>query len=1464
MLKSLCKKITMNNSFKLAVLIPLAFLIILILSFLILKNFFAYSIVENNFLNMTGLKLELVNPKTTFDFKFNLVLKSDFINVYDKNKTKKFICLKNPEVAFKPLGFLFKKVNFKKLNFEEVKITLKRNDKGEVDLINSLDEDFKKNLKNLNNEKFNLTRLNSKINDFEFVFEDNYKTKTLTKFHLNQNEIVISKKSSLFKILQKGTVEVNYNSNKQISDYNLFIQSKYPFNNINSKDLITDVSLKNINLFLFNDLAKKYISNDISQFLGNINLTLKTSKENSLQNLNLEIKNLALKLNDNRLIIPYKNSITLNSFFNLDKSILNLDSFEIKSNNLCLNIFGEISKIFSKKPETDLNISIKNTQLNNFTYLLPDNLIFYRPQGIPNLKKANFFATFDGDLNLKSFMPVDINGKVKVSNIHIPNYPKPYIQNDVNLTFIKDKMNVFARIYTPQNEYVAIDGVSNLDNSLYGKYFVKSTKKIDLDFAQKYLVPVQQIIGFNIGPVPIMKINGYGNIDIKTKGTLKDAQIFGNFEAYSANATLNGLATKLTNGDCKLVFDNRDLIFKEVRGKTNGADFLLTGKGNTKGEVELNAKISNARTSQLLDIFKNSTVSKPYSFLVKDIAAVSGISSIDINLKGTIADYETPELLNALALNGRAEFKNNKIILNNKLETKNLNGFLEFGESQNGIFETNINNSKFNVQFSSKDNLNKIINGEDIDFKSEIFSNKIAFYDIFNEAKKLTINSVQLEKYLKDIKPFNVYFKTKISSKGKINLNNINFQNIKNSGYIIGLNSSQNKDIIFKSGLIKINNDVLNFDNFKLQAFNGSLEASGKVYDIFSSKPKGDLGINLKNINLEKLNRIIPKIQFENSILKSGNIHFSGDDLKIGSLNIDYNSMPIFLNARVKNLYTNKFIQSDFSTIIDEKTSDLIINPYLTYPLKIKGEVPIKGSFKGTNSNYSIDFLAKVPKNSDVYFLGSNLGDVNYDREISGLVSINDNIAKISDFKILKYIQNQNSKTYPLDMLKVDGQIVENENQLFYKNLKFKTQTPLNVRVLNLIFKKSLLKKGNFECSILLNGNTKKPQIDGNLQLQDLDIPLYDTQINNINFNISKKYIDGVILAKNSKSDVKINLRALNNFEAPYILEKISVSSNYFNIMEVLNSLTTPTQQKTDITQKSEISIKPEDIIIKEGDFDFQNVIYDKINAKNLKGKFSYTNNVFDLKNIFLDIANGEVKGKGKYNLPLKKLDIAANMQDCDANILTKQFLNLQGQIFGKVNGSLILSTKNLDSMDVIKNTSSNVKFSINNGKMPKLGSLEYLLRAGNLIKNGILGLSLNNLIEVLTPYKTGEFEKISGEIKVKNAKIENLEIMSKGKNLSLFLEGNYNILENLADIKIYGKLSQNISNALGAIGNASISQFINSVVQKQKTNKDEEFYKNASKIPSIEIENPEPRYFKVRVLGDINKENYIKSFNWE
>ena len=587
--------------------------------------------------------------------------------------------------------------------------------------------------------------------------------------------------------------------------------------------------------------------------------------------------------------------------------------------------------------------------------------------------------------------------------------------------------------------------------------------------------------------------------------------------------------------------------------------------------------------------------------------------------------------------------------------------------------------------------------------------------------------------------------------------------------------------------------------------------------------------------------------------MQNGQIYFKNQDIKFNSININHQAMPIFLNAHFKNIYTTKNIVSNFSTILNEKTADNIVNPFLLYPVKIKGEIPIKGNFKGNVQNYSIDFDATLPKDSDFSYSGANLGEVNHKRKIIGKIDVNDNVANLNNIKLIKYISNQNNKVNPITVLKLNGKLVQKGKELYFDDFRVLTNVPMSVRMLNLVFKKSILKKGFFECDITLDGNSKTPFVNGIFNLNDLDIPLYDTQISKINTNLNTKFINAQIIANNKQSDVKINLRALNSLKPPYIVDNLDIVSNYINIDDILSSII-PSALKTDISAKPELQIKPQDVIIKNGNFNFGEVKHENILVQGVKGNFAYKDNLFDLKNIILSIANGKIIANGKYSLKTTKLDVSAKMENCDSNILASNFLKLNGHIYGKANGLINLSAKDLNTPSGIKTIKSDITFSVINGKMPKLGSLEYLLRAGNFFKNGFTGLSLNNLIEVLTPYKTGEFDYIEGKLSLNQANVENLEIQSQGKNLSLYIMGNF------ADIKLYGKISQNISNALGVVGNASLSQIINNAFDKDKTEVKEEFLK----IPLVENEDLTPRYFSALVYGDINKERYIKRFNWE
>lgn len=1399
-------------------------------------------VLYKTILNKTGLNYEAKNLKTNLDLGLNLIIKADSIKILDADKKNCFITVINPKITFRPMSLLFKRVYLKRADSDNISINIKRDENGNIDLLNAV----KVNISKLPNIRF--TKFNSKIGNIEFNFSDNYGTKSDIKLSLDDSNILFSKRKNTLSIKENGiiTTSINGLSNEK-SDIKVDIKYDYKTDNGNF-----NVDLNNIDLYIFSDVLRKYISNDISSVKGIADLSLKTDE--NTHKLNLKINKPYLKLKDGKIINPYKELSAVSDFL-LDFNKLTINNFEILSNGLNISTLGTITSPFSDKRNVDLVVEFKNTQLNNFLYLIPDNLIFYRPQGIPNLKKSDFHGTLGGKINLKLF-PVDITGNLKIENIYIPNYPKSFQQNDATLFFMKDKMRVYSRVYTPDNEYVTIDGVSNLDDSLYGKYNVKSTKKINLSFAQKYLVPIQQIIGFNIGPVPIMDITGYGNIDIKTQGTIKDAQIFGQFNAYNASAYIHGLDAKLVNGDCKLIFDNRNLIFKEIKGDLDGAKFLLTGMGNTKGEVNLNAKITNAYVSKIIKMLNNSQVSKNYTSLFKNIAAVSGLMNAEVNLKGVIKDYETEELLNDLALSGNFELKNDKIVLNNGLGIKNVTGVLNFDEnsSQNGFFKFDINNSKFNATVDVKDKLSKIVSTNELNLNLALNSQKCAMSDILFELKHLSALNKNFQTFMKELNDIDFYSKVSLNLNTKVSLNNLNFNNLKTNGYIVGLNSSKNKNIEFKQGLIRIVNNNIIFDNFKTIFFDGVIQAKG-------SSDNG-LKISLQNINLEIFDKLLPKTKLQNAIVKSGEIFINKNDLKLNVINIDYNKMPVVLNLAYKiNSKDNEF-SADFSTILNETTADYTINPYLTYPVKLKGEVPVKGKFSGNTRNYFIDFTTSLPSGADIYFSGGNVGDIEQDREITGKINVNGNALALNNLRLIKYIKNQNNKINPLTAINLNGRIVQKSDGIYFDNFKVATLSPINVRILNTIFKKSILKKGNFECNVNLSGNTSSPDITGKINLQDIDIPLYDTQINNIKINITPNNIVANLIAKNGESDLKADINAVNNFNAPYVINKVSIESDKFSVHEILESL--PSQNhKSDISKKQEFSIRPQDIVVKDGYFNFANVTFNKMSAQNFKGNFSYKDNVFDMKQIVFDIANGQVSGSGNYNIDSTKLNLKANMKDCDSNILAKDFLNISGQIYGLMTGTIDLTAKNINSPDNIKNVDSSLKFTIDSGKMPKLGSLEYLLRAGNLVRNGLLGLSLNNLIQVLTPYKTGEFEKISGSLKITDGMIKDLEISSKGKNLSMYLTGEYKILEQLADISLYGRLSQNVSNAMGAVGNASILQFINTFARNKTSERSEELQESLDNIPLVEGSN-QGVYFSAKVYGDINKDNYIKKFNWE
>ena len=208
--------------------------------------------------------------------------------------------------------------------------------------------------------------------------------------------------------------------------------------------------------------------------------------------------------------------------------------------------------------------------------------------------------------------------------------------------------------------------------------------------------------------------------------------------------------------------------------------------------------------------------------------------------------------------------------------------------------------------------------------------------------------------------------------------------------------------------------------------------------------------------------------------------------------------------------------------------------------------------------------------------------------------------------------------------------------------------------------------------------------------------------------------------------------------------------------------------------------------------------------------------------------------------------------------------MDIKNQIHGSLDGTINITTFGADDTERTKNLNGKLAFSVNNGKMPKLGSLEYLLRAGNLLKSGISGLTLNNITGLLLPVQQGDFDTIQGDLKIKNGTIDDMKIYSKGQNLSILITGSFDLETSKTDLNILGKLSKNINTVLGPVGNTSLNSFFNLIPGVHLDElKDTEIIKQINSIPELSLPTDKFRIFRATVDGDIYSNSFVSKFEW-
>lgn len=1479
------------------------------------NHFLTAQKIENITKQQTGLDLNIEGPKISTTLGLSLAISAKNISIDASDK--RLFSANNIKFRVKLLPLIFKNLSIPYIEAQNININLHRDKNGKFNFEKYITQDKSFPL------KLNFDKTLLKIKQSKVLFKDDKYLKTAAVESENFYANIAERKKNI-KFNTETKLSICEQSGNFCTTSNIEAKAvlKLPINKyIDSKDTDIDILIKNISLKPYLPYINEFSNIKFNNIEGIADLTILKTKEKP-QNEFL-IKANTKDLFGDFLYNNKKSGWSLTNPAQLElKLVANNNFIEVlpstfQSKDINTSFSGKLKNYKTNKIKPDINLKINDSDFMSLINLIPAGIVVYKTDVINELKAAKPYARLDGLLNISgNYKKPDINGEAFIRDIYLFERPKNFKTANVKCNFVKDRVNVDVHVPAPNNQFVDVKGYSELYGKQAGDYDVISSDAVDLAYAHKYLIPVQRVIGFKLGPLPFMKISGKGKIHIRATGTIYDAIVNGKFFGTGINASLNGLNAELKEGKIELDFNNKVINIKDTSAKMYDGEFALKGYADDYNNIDIETKINNISAQNALNMVKTSELIKPFSGDISFVKSANGKINITILFKGKAKSLEGLGFLDDITPNADIKLNSINAIIAPNYSFNNVIGNIAYAEDYkidlSGDYKGARGNIKANITPS-----NKNLSAKDTKLKFDLQTNlkSVQFSNLVQDAKKQNyFNNKDLKFILQNtpISALDFIFDTNINAKGEISSDykNADLSKITLNGNFTPKNTDRSKNVRFKKGKYIIKNSNIIISDSLIGFFDTNIQSSGTVSNILE-KPNANLKLKATSIKLSdiekfknylsaktqkslfeefgkfdgemnldlniKNNTPYGKVTFNDIslmnlkqqiplVLKSGSIKLFGQKIHLDALNLTYGNTPVYIDSTIKNyLSKNPDFNTMFSTNIDEIAADRIINPYLTYPIKIKGEIRLKGRIKGDFNNYSIISYLTLPKETDITYMGANAGDTEYEREFEIKSDFTKNVAKINSAKYIKYIYSQNNKPTPLTMLKAGGKVVSQNKNLKFENFHIYTPNPVTAKIFNVIFKKSILKQGLFTCNLHLNGNVFMPAATGKINFQNINMPFYNTKINDMDFDVEKNIIKAKMNGKSFDSDIEINANIKNKQTFPIVVENLDIKSRKTSLSQLFEGISQLPKGSSDIVPGQPIVFKPQDLVILKGSAKAQDVELYDIKAQNLAMIFSNpTGYMFNIDNVNFDIAEGKVASRGNFDIVSMVFDIDSIVENCDANALSKDFLGLENQIYGRMNAKIHLKGKIPQSAQDIKLVTGRVDFSVNNGKMPKLGSLEYLLRAGNLIKSGILGLTLNNLIEVLTPYKTGEFSTIRGSFDVENGKISALEIFSKGTNLSLFIYGGYDIINDNADIEILGRLSKKVSNVLGAAGNASLNSLISTLTgNKLKDGTKSQIVDNVNKIPLIEISADDYRLFLAKIKGELNSDKYVKSFNW-
>lgn len=1276
--------------------------------------------------NELGTDIEIKDPRLKMGLTPSVWIDASYFSLVDKNS--KPLSVVNPKIKIHLLPLLFGKINLVYFSCDEINAKLKIDKDYRLYIGNSL-------IMKSSNPRVSIEDSQMDIGGYNVNLKDEIQNKDISlKGDYFNLEKYNSKKYIKFSTDSKIKVD------NRLSTINADVDFKLPFKKgFNTNEIIFDGTVTNFNLEDLSPYIKKISNNKIKQTKGILNIQADTKILNRRTRriaTQMAIENLSIEGKDKASSVSFKNKLTVTSMIDISKNVLKIKKLKILSGKINANVSGKINKIGSKNPLLNLSILVNKSRMEDFINLMPATNFNNVNVNIIALKKYGYYSDLEGKLSIKGRADKPrLDGEFLSTNGYvIKPLPNNVPKASVKLNFLGEKLYMDILVPISQSEKIMVKGTVPLYDNKPSSIDVSSTSNVDLQTTESILNPIHEIFNFDVGPLPEMKLQGLGNINLKIGGTPSDPTLFGAFNFKNTTASFNGVDMLLKNGEGSLYFKDRDTHLITKNAFLNGKTVKIDGKCSLKGVLDYDVTANGQELEDLLNLLANSPLLENLQKSVPSIKNTSGKINIALKINANVKSIE------------------------------------EFTAGKNVVASGNIKLLGDNILFTSLQMPMKNL------FGNIKFKNLDADFDLYS-----------------------VVDKSKIYIKGKV----------------------KNKIL---SSKIKLDDIAFVYSNIPVKIFSGSLEI----------------------IN---------------------------DKLALYKVNAALDSMPVLIDGSITDIFKNPNFNIYANSKPTQKFIEKYINKNATYPLKVKGDIVYSSRVHGTKDSFNTKTEMNLQADSNIYYMGSTLGDANDPIRIYIDANVSRNHSKnsiyVNNFQYDKLISSQNNKEFVSQQLNAKGQININKNDISLQGFRVKTQNPTDAKVFNIIFKKPLIKQGLFTSNVVINNRINSPKLFGTLNFSGVNIPLLDTTIKDISLDFNEKDIDIKSKGEVFSNQVTFFSNMENRLVAPYVLNDLDIYLGNLDINQIIksfNKLQIDTDMhKLSIEKSDATSPDITNLIIKKAKIKADSVSVKNILAQNLTANFSLDEKlIFSVDNFKFDVAEGNVNGDFKYNLLNAKSGLGIHVNNVNANTMAEALFDLKNQIFGSLTGQAELTCNGKTHKTCMDTLAGTGGFRVVDGRMPKLGSLEYLLKAANLVKSGVTGITINSILELVTPLKTGQFENINGNFSIKSGIADSVQIFSRGKDLSLFLTGTYNFSTLIADMKVFGRISKKISNVLGAVGNTSLNTLFNTIpgLNLEETNKTE-FVRNINKIPGFELNDKTYRIFSAEIYGDINGENYVQSFKW-